>query len=201
MGKRIVAVVGTYRKGHIIDSSVDVVLEYAKQNGAEVEKIDLLDKHIEFCTNCRACTQEKLDALRGKCVLDDDVEDILSKIDAADAFILASPINFSSVTALMKRFVERMIAYSYWPWDSSMPKGRVKGHTKKAVVVTASGCPAFIGRFLLRNAGSMLKFSSKVVGAKKVKKVYLGGVAVQEDQKISEKQKGKLEKAARFLLN
>jgi len=41
MAKRIVAVVGTYRKGHIIDSSVDAVLDFAKQSGAEVEKIEL----------------------------------------------------------------------------------------------------------------------------------------------------------------
>ena len=52
---RVTAIVGTYRKGGIIDTAVDEILDSASQSGAEVKKIYLLDKHIEFCTNCRTC--------------------------------------------------------------------------------------------------------------------------------------------------
>ncbi len=55
---RVTAIVATYRKGGMIDSAVAEILAAAREEGAEVERIDLIDKHIEFCTNCRACTQE-----------------------------------------------------------------------------------------------------------------------------------------------
>lgn len=60
---------------------MDAILDGAKDAGAEVEKIQLLDRYIEFCTNCRNCTQNSGDK-RGQCVLNDDMNDILLKIAA-----------------------------------------------------------------------------------------------------------------------
>ena len=54
--RKIVAIVGTYRKGKVIDSAASEVLRGAESRGAETEKIHLIDKHIEFCNNCRMCT-------------------------------------------------------------------------------------------------------------------------------------------------
>ena len=84
--RRIVGIVGSYRKGRIIDSAVSAVLEGAQRKGAVTSKIYLVDKHIEFCTNCRKCTQEKDAARRGRCVHNDDMDDILQEIDNADTW-------------------------------------------------------------------------------------------------------------------
>ena len=111
MGKKVIGSVGSYRKGRIIDSAVSAVLEGAREGGAETEKIYLIDKHIEFCTNCRTCTQEKVEGGRGQCVHNDDMEGILEEIGSADGIVLGSPINFFTVTAVMKSFVERLITY------------------------------------------------------------------------------------------
>lgn len=54
---KVLAIVGSYRKGGIIDTATDEILASAREEGAEAEKIYLIDKHIEFCTNCRSCTQ------------------------------------------------------------------------------------------------------------------------------------------------
>ncbi len=56
---RIVAIIGSYRKGGIIDRAVDEILSSAGEEGAETDKIYLIDKLIEFCTNCRTCTQQQ----------------------------------------------------------------------------------------------------------------------------------------------
>ena len=56
---KITAIVGTYRKGGVTDSAVDEILAAAREAGAETTKIYLIDKHVEFCTNCRTCTQEE----------------------------------------------------------------------------------------------------------------------------------------------
>jgi multimeric flavodoxin WrbA len=137
---RILAIVGTYRKGGTIDSAVEAILASARAAGAETEKICLIDRHIEFCTNCRTCTQEP-GPQRGKCVLADDMQSIFDEIERADALVLASPMNCWTVTAVMKRFIERSLGYVYWPWGSLAPKPRNKQLTKRAVVVTSSASP------------------------------------------------------------
>jgi multimeric flavodoxin WrbA len=70
---KLVAIVGSYRKGGIIDTAIDEVLTAAKEEGAETVKIYLIDKHIEFCTNCRTCTQQE-GLERGKCIIQDDMD-------------------------------------------------------------------------------------------------------------------------------
>ena len=58
MNERILGIVGSYRKGGVIDSMVIEALAAAREHGAETEIVYLIDKHIEFCTNCRTCTQQ-----------------------------------------------------------------------------------------------------------------------------------------------
>ena len=131
----ILAVMGSYRKGRTIDSAVSAILEGAKAKGAETKKIHLLDEHIEFCTNCRRCMQEKVEAGRSKCIHEDDMDDILTQIDNADAIVLESPINLGTVTAIMKRFIERLGPYFYWPWGEAVaPVHRIVKPDKKATI-------------------------------------------------------------------
>ncbi|MHC4483058.1 MAG: flavodoxin family protein [Planctomycetota bacterium] len=199
MVKKAIGIVGSYRKGHIIDSAVSAVLEGAKAGGADTKKIYLVDKHIEFCANCRACTQEK-DVARGKCVQDDDLEEILKVVEGADGVVLGSPMNFFTVTAIMKRFIERLVGFAYWPWGVGGPKLRTENPTKKAVIITSSACPALIGRILMPNALSVLKAAVRSMGAKVMRKLYFGLIATEKDQKLNEKALSKAYEAGRQLV-
>lgn len=169
MSKKIIAIVGTYRKGKTIDTVVDELLRAAQQQSCQTEKIFLLDKHIEFCTNCRNCTQQA-GIIRGDCVISDDMKQILDKIDSADGIVLAAPINWFNITALMKRFVERLLPYGYWPWNITIPKGRIKKLTKKAVIITSSGCPEWLGRIIFRNTFFTLKSAARCTVQRSLKK-------------------------------
>src|SRR5512142_2522471 len=51
---RVTAIVGSYRRGGVVESAVDEILAAAKREGADADKIHLLDRRVEFCTNCRA---------------------------------------------------------------------------------------------------------------------------------------------------
>ncbi len=201
MPKKIVAIVGTYRKGQNIDSAVDELLNASQSAGAKTEKIYLLDKHIEFCTNCRKCTQNKITGPRDMCIHNDDMTQILDKIDAADCIVLASPINWFNVTAITKRFIERLICYGYWPWNGSWPRNRIKKLTKKAVLITASGCPEFIGRPLFRGTFSVMKAAANCVGAKVIKKIYIGGAAISQNQPLPEKYRKQAFAAGKVLVS
>ena len=186
MATKIVAIVGTYRKGKVTDSATSELLRGAQSRGAETEKIYLIDRHIEFCTNCRMCTQQRDVGRRDACIHDDDMESILEAVDEADGLVLASPANFYNVTAVTRRFMERLIVYTYWPWQAKMgPEMRVKPPDKKAVTITATACPAFLGRILIRGPRQALKIAAGTMGAEVQAALYYGAVAQTPDATLA----------------
>ena len=186
---KITAIVGTYRQGGAIDSAVEEILAGAREAGAEVTSIRLLDRRIEFCTNCRACTQQEGPA-RGKCPIDDDLGTILDQIEQSDAFVFASPMNFWSVTAVTKRFIERLVCYAYWPWGSKAPRMRSTERKKHAVIVASSAAPSLIARLLTPMVGHMKKVA-RLLGARKVDVLFIGLAAVQPRQDLSTRAKAR----------
>ncbi|HUS73746.1 MAG TPA: flavodoxin family protein [Sedimentisphaerales bacterium] len=186
MGNTIVGIVGSYRKGRVIDSAVTEILKGAESSGAKTVKIYLTEKQIEFCNNCRSCMQEPGDK-RGDCVYDDDMEEILQQIDEADGYVLGSPVNLGTMTAIMKRFMERLAVYAYWPWGKIAPKFRNNKLNKKAVIVTSFTPPAWIGRLILPGTPKALKYMAKVLGAKVVKILYFGMVGERPEAGLDEK--------------
>jgi multimeric flavodoxin WrbA len=66
MSSKVVAIVGSYRKGGAIDAAVEAILEGAREKGAQTHTLYLTEQHIEFCTHCRQCAQEPGEE-RGKC--------------------------------------------------------------------------------------------------------------------------------------
>ncbi len=198
MGKKIVAIVGSYRRGRTIETAVSQMAKGAEAGGAEVTIVNLLDKHIEFCTNCRKCTQQPDVKVREQCIHDDDMGEILDLIDAADGLILASPINFGDVTALMKRFIERLIVYAYWPWET-YPKNRIKKTTRKAVAVTSSAAPAMLARLFMRAPRSVFKMATKAMGAKTIASLHFGMAAFKPDSTLTKKQSKRAYRAGRKL--
>ncbi len=81
---------------------IEAVLEGAKDNGAEIEAVNLADLDFSFRNACSACFQE------GKCVEEDDFPALYEKIKAADGLLLGSPVYFDLVTGQMKMLVDRM---------------------------------------------------------------------------------------------
>jgi len=183
MATRVLAILGTYRKGAVLDSVVDEVLAGARENGAETTKIYLLDKNVEFCTNCRLCAQQA-GPERGRCVLHDGMESILTQIEDADALVLGSPVNCGNVTAIFRRFMERLMVYAYWPWNRPAPSGRTKKLTKKAILVTSSAMPGFFVP-LATGATSALKMTAKALSARPVGTLCVGLAAQSEQVKLS----------------
>jgi multimeric flavodoxin WrbA len=187
---KVVAVVGSYRTGGVVDRVVDEILASARGQGAETPKVFLMDRHIEFCRNCRQCTQDPGPA-RGTCPCDDDMAAILDELESADALVLASPMNFGTVTAVMKRFIERLTVYAWWPWGRWSPKARNPRKTKAAVIVVSSAAPALLVR-LRTNIAGLLKTAAYLLGARTVGVIAVGLAARERHQRLS---RGTMEKA------
>ena len=183
VARKVVAIVGSYRKGGTIDTAVQAILEGAREKGAETQTIYLTEKHLEFCTNCRRCTQAP-GPQRGQCVQQDDLDSILQQIDAADAIVLGSPVNFFNLTAIFRRFLERLAGYAYWPWGQASPVTRNKRLYRKAALVTSSAMPGFLIPFFT-GAPRALRTTANILGARPVGRLWIGLSALQPHQSLS----------------
>ncbi|SFG80741.1 flavodoxin family protein [Neptunomonas qingdaonensis] len=196
---KILVINGSYRSGGITDQTLDVMVPALKAEGAVVDRVDLRDYPIEFCLNCRECTKKKGNN-PGKCVQQDAMQALVDKIEMADAYVLASPTNFGSVTAVFKRFMERLIVYAYWPWDQNAPVFRKADLLpKKAILVSSCAAPGILGRWL-NGTHKQLKTTAKVIGAHVVGTLFTGLVAKQSTPQLSPQVKKKAEALALKLL-
>jgi multimeric flavodoxin WrbA len=195
---QLLAVNGSYRENGAMDQAVQLAAQTATEAGATIEIIHLRDFPIEFCRNCRHCTQVPGET-PGECVQQDDMQELIRKIEAADGYILASPTNFYSVTALFKRFMERLVVYTYWPWGSRAPKARRKKATKKAILIASSAAPGFMGRMLYATL-DQLKVTAKTIGAKPIGSVFVGSMSLQEYPKLRDKVQERVRTMVRELM-
>lgn len=180
---RVVGIVGSYRKGGMTDAAVEAVLAGAREMGAQTQTIYLTERPIEFCTNCRQCTQTK-GPDRGTCVQEDGLAPLLAEIDAADAIVLGSPVNCWNVTAIFRRFMERLLGYTYWPWGQAAPKLRKKSISRKAILLATSAMPGFLIP-LATGAARALHGTAQMLGARPVGKLWIGLASNQQHQELS----------------
>lgn len=196
--RKILAIDGSYRKGGIIAQAVEAAAEAARAGGAEVEIIRLLDSRIEFCTNCRACTQLPGPA-RGACPLSDGMDGILDAVERSQGLILAAPVNFFNVNALTRRFLERLVPYAYWPWGKAAPVPRVRDRGIRAVLITSSAMPSAMGR-LFTGALRALKAMAETLGASNAGTLFIGQSSLEEKPVLSPRDRRLAEALGRKLL-
>jgi multimeric flavodoxin WrbA len=84
----------------------DQVSEGARQSGAEVTTFVLQNMAIQPCNACEACHQVE----EGKCIIEDDMQQIYPALREADAVVVASPIYWFTITAQAKLCIDRWYA-------------------------------------------------------------------------------------------
>ena len=187
---KILAVNGSYRDDGITDQAVKAAVQAVQALGAEVDVILLREHPIEFCLNCRECTQRPGNS-PGECVHHDGMQELIDKIEQADGYIIASPTNFGSVTAVFKRFMERLVVYAYWPWSKSSPTFRkANGPKKKAVLISSCAAPGILGRWLF-GTHTQLETTAQTIGADTVGTLFAGLIAKEPHPQISQRVKAK----------
>ena len=102
--KRVIVISTSLRRGSNSDMLADQFVEGAKAAGNDVEKISLVGKDIQFCMGCLGC--QKL----GRCIINDDVNDIMAKVLKADVVCWATPIYYYEMSGQMKTLIDRMNA-------------------------------------------------------------------------------------------
>lgn len=103
MGKKVLIISGSPRKGGNSDTLCDQFMQGAKEAGNDVEKIFLRNKNINFCTGCYYCKND------GNCVQKDDMAEILAKMMHSDVILMATPVYFYTMDGQMKTFIDRTL--------------------------------------------------------------------------------------------
>jgi multimeric flavodoxin WrbA/putative sterol carrier protein len=128
-----------------VSQMIQMIAPGLAEEGIHLEEITLTDKRIEYCVGCAICLQ------KGKCWRADDYAGIVDKLLAADGVILASPVYFGHVTAWMKTFIDRSLAYGHKPRRTWKPGLAVSASAGKGETETA--------RYLARTLGVYGAFS------------------------------------------
>jgi len=119
-----------------IRGNSDLLLRHAlagaESVGAKAEYVRLADYNIGPCSECDACYET------GRCSLQDDYEQLLQKMLAADRLIFATPVFFMTVCAQAKMLVDRgqcLWAEKYVLKKESFASGR----DRRAMVIAVGG--------------------------------------------------------------
>jgi len=190
---KILAINGSYRKNSFSDLTLDYIHTISNKNSIDFEILHLRDfKNINFCIKCRKCTQLKSEK-RGKCIFNDDMNKIIQKIEKSDGYILISPTNFYTITAIFKRFLERLVVYTNWSFDNKAPDYKLKA-TKKSICITSSAMPSLIGKTFTTSL-KYLKYSSRCMGARIEDTLFFGDKTKKHVQSLNSKEIKMLDKS------
>lgn len=102
-GSRIQAlgIIGSPRQGGNTEILIDEILSGAENLGAQTEKVILNKLNINPCQACNSCEKT------GKCMHNDDMHELLEKMELSDLWILGTPIYWWGPTAQFKLFLDR----------------------------------------------------------------------------------------------
>jgi multimeric flavodoxin WrbA len=98
---KILGLVGSPRKGGNTDTLVDRVLEGAKSNQADAEKVYLGDLDIHPCQGAFSCEAWK------RCVLPDDMQPLYENLRQADGIVIGTPVYVGNASGPLVNFLDR----------------------------------------------------------------------------------------------
>jgi multimeric flavodoxin WrbA len=98
---KVLGIAGSPRQGGNTDTLLARFMDGAAAKGAEVKTLSVCDLKISGCMHCDACL------VKGNCKVQDDMQMVYREMESADRIVLASPLQFMSVTAQMKALIDR----------------------------------------------------------------------------------------------
>ena len=104
--KSVLVLLGSPRKKGNSTTMARQITKGAESMGAQVETLYLNGMHISPCQGCYYCQQEE----RPGCAVNDDMQTVYPKLLESDAWVIASPVYWFSMTAQTKIFMVRCFA-------------------------------------------------------------------------------------------
>lgn len=100
---KVIAINGSPKENGNTYHALKMVSDQLEKEGIETEIIHVGNKNIRGCLACGGCAKNKNE----KCVINDEVNDIIQKMKNADGIIIGSPVYYASIAGTMKSFLDR----------------------------------------------------------------------------------------------
>ena len=138
----IIVLNGSPRPNGNTAAMVEAFVEGATGKGHNVTVVPVCQKKIAGCLACEYCHTKG----EGKCVQQDDMQEVYPVLDAAEMIVLASPIYYHSFTGQLQCAINRIYALD-------KPK-----NLKKAALILSSGDDDVYGGALYEYQNSFLNY-------------------------------------------
>lgn len=166
---KILGIMGSPRLGGNTDLLLDAVLNGARSQGAEVEKIVVDKLNISPCREYYGCLKD------GNCVIRDDMDSLYPRLLGADCIVVASPMFFYGITAQLKAVIDRCQAL--WARKYVL-KQTWPGAGRKGAFIAVG---ATKGGTLFDGSIATVKYFFKTVGVEYADQLLIRGVDQEGD--------------------
>jgi len=135
---KIIAFNGSPRKDGNTELLLKETIKGIEDAGLSVHTFYLNAMNIRPCQDCGGCNET------GKCIVNDDMDQVYEAIRSADRIILASPIFFFSISAQSKIMIDR--CQSFWCEKYLLNKPvHPKVHVRKGLLLLVGGMKKEVG--------------------------------------------------------
>jgi multimeric flavodoxin WrbA len=125
----VLGIAGSPRRDGNSERLLDACLAGATTAGAPVAKLPVVEFGITPCRGCNACSQT------GECVIRDRMREVYALLDSAAAVVVATPVFFATVPAVLKALYDRCQPY----WARTYDLGRPAPPKRPAAVLVVRG--------------------------------------------------------------
>lgn len=111
----VLGIAGSPRRDGNSERFLDACLSGARDAGAPVFKLPVVEYGITPCRGCNACS------LTGECVIRDRMHEVYALMDAAAAIVVSTPVFFATVPAVLKALYDRCQPYWARRYELGLP--------------------------------------------------------------------------------
>jgi len=130
---RLLALLGSPRARSNTGVLLARILAGASAAGAHTDLVHLRGLEYASCRHCGGCDKT------GRCVVQDDIQQLYPKLDAAQHLVLASPVHFSGVSGETKAMIDRAQCCWIAKYRLKRPLSQVTGVRRGLFVATCGG--------------------------------------------------------------
>jgi len=102
---RVLCIAGSPRRHGNSETLLEACARGVSAAGGQPETLAVVEFGLHPCLGCNACSRT------GECVIEDRMSEVYAPIDSAEAIVVASPVYFASVPAVLKTLYDRLQPY------------------------------------------------------------------------------------------
>ena len=99
---KVLIINGSPRVGGNTSTALDEMVKVFSEEGIDTEVVQIGNKAIRGCVSCGSCGST------GKCVFNDEVNEIAKLFEESDGLVLASPVYYASANATLIALLDRL---------------------------------------------------------------------------------------------